>query len=764
MSIYPTTTTTVSAFSEYNSNIVNRLTRMISLGDNCLKTTQSCDVSIDTTAPTTCVIISEGTFFKDDCLHSIDAEFNVDMTDVDFYISSDHWDLPGYYLIALDYTYSKSKPPPRVSIKIFRPNEHALLTSGYLFIKAVLVQLNGFNYEIVSLHDYLPTDPTIRRTYAKSYVDAEDFLPTPFVPLRDEGRIIYVRNTGVYFGREGIWEFISNGVDADTTLCNVGDLVYLGADNLCHLASALHISTFTKAVCIRVGSNNEGKVILQGYVQDVPVESSNTILIGDNLYLSNIEPGKVTNVITTPRSQAIGVCTKASVGSLCDIWFLPGNSTIDYQTQIDIANNNLKQLATDSHGTSYALTESINGSTRTTGVFANNSTKVDLSSYRTWYTSPTGATITEFIGGNQDDIRNIIFANNLTTIQNNSKIILSGGSFTGVYNQILTLMYVNGAWREIGNTKSSNKVTKTIIETDWIDASSGGGIGSIYEINNTFNDKDVIASLFMDDVEIYPQEISATSSKIYIKIVPEDSTSSVQVNISLADSSVNITTWLGVPGAYYQDISTGIINVNNAIITCYDMSTNKKILPKDIEIIAANTIRVYMPVNTTSLTVLVDEADFIDTIMNTDWVAGLGSYYYDLDISSIDSTSIVTYFYDNITNKQIIPEREKLINPTTLRVWMTIHTRNIVVLIDSTHNITSIIDFVDPVVPYMTYYTDIDISPINSTDVIISCYDIIFNRLISVPISDFAIEIESETNAIAWSNSDTYKVKVVISG
>jgi hypothetical protein len=330
--VYPSTTTTISPFAEYNSNVTNRLTRMVSLGEDCLKGTHSCEVEIDSTSPISCLIISEGTFFKDDCLHSIDSNFSVDMSEEDFYIdhSGGYWNEAGYYLIVADYTYVKSKPAPAVSIKIIKPTQHALLTTAYLFLKAVLVSFNGATFEITSVHDFVPTTPTIRRTYAKMYLDCEDTLPT-FVPSRDEGRIVYTRNDeGIYFGQSGRWEaFQSIRETIDTIACTVGQLGYVESDGAVYPAIATSLSKLASCVVLQVGYkiDGSGQVRLYGLAEDVPVETGIEISTGELCYLSGITPGAVTNVLTSSSIQySVGTAMSDSTGiDTISLWFQPGS-------------------------------------------------------------------------------------------------------------------------------------------------------------------------------------------------------------------------------------------------------------------------------------------------------------------------------------------------------------------------------------------------------------------------------------------------------
>lgn len=331
--IYPSSTTAVSPYSEYNSNVVNKLTRMVTMGENCIKGTHSCEVSIDTTSPTSCLLLSTGVFFKDDCYHSIDSIFNIDMSDEDFYVDSSggYWNEAGYYIIAAAYTYVKSKPAPRVSIKIFKPSQYALFNSGYLFLNAVNVIFNGASFEIDSILGYLPADPTIKRTSTKTYIDSEDTLPV-FDTSRDEGRIIYVKDTEmIYFGQSGRWETVQAIRDViDTYDCTIGQLGYIGTDGRIHPAIATSNLTLASCVVLQVGYrvDGSGQVRLYGVAENVPVEPGRTIEAGEQCYLSATNAGTVTDLIPANYPQYLGRSITDSTGvDTITLWFQPGSGT-----------------------------------------------------------------------------------------------------------------------------------------------------------------------------------------------------------------------------------------------------------------------------------------------------------------------------------------------------------------------------------------------------------------------------------------------------
>jgi len=327
--IIPQQTRTIDPYSSYNSNVVNQLTRIASRGVDCISGTHSIDVSVDSTS-TTGLIISEGICYKDDVIIEVTDQMSVDMHDVDFYISSDHFDETGYYYILLKYSYVKSKPAPEAEITILRPSERGSFTSGYLFLKAVYVTGTPGNLVIDSVWDYDPTNPTIQREYAQFYVGTENTLPT-FVQETDEGRIIYVRNEDqIYFGGSTgwiSWDAIKDRID--TTGCPVGSLVYLTSGSAAGLAISTARETFAVGVVLEEGlvSTGNGVVRLFGRCDNVPVETGRTLVTGQRVYLSNIEAGSATPVMPGIYTQFVGICLTYDAGDqTCSMWFMPGSS------------------------------------------------------------------------------------------------------------------------------------------------------------------------------------------------------------------------------------------------------------------------------------------------------------------------------------------------------------------------------------------------------------------------------------------------------
>jgi len=114
MGIYPSQVRTVDPYASYHSNVVNKLTRLVTRNTNCIHSKYAVDVSVDSTSPDHVVIVSAGECFKDDVLIELTAEHSVDIRDSANYApSAICW--PGTWYVVLDYVYSKSRPAPQAA-------------------------------------------------------------------------------------------------------------------------------------------------------------------------------------------------------------------------------------------------------------------------------------------------------------------------------------------------------------------------------------------------------------------------------------------------------------------------------------------------------------------------------------------------------------------------------------------------------------------------------------------------------------------------
>ncbi len=329
---YPIQTRAIDPYSSYNSNIVNRLTRLITRGENCLHGTHAIDVYLDSTAVNTVTIIP-GQCFKDDVIITITEEMTIDVSYEDYYINHQSpWNEAGYYWLCLEYVYAKSKPAPQARIRILKPSQHHLFSESgaFLFLKAFEVTFDGTVFHLGDLYDYDPNVPEMKRIYAQLIAGVEDNLQS-FDQTRDEGRIIYVRSEDeLFFGTSERWEsFNAIRANVDTTLCSVGQIAYLDIDGKVHPAIATDYLTLGDCGVIQVGEalNGDGKVRLYGTLRNVIIEPGRSIEEGENVYLSASVPGAVTDLMPGMFAQFIGTCiSPATSTTTCDIWFLPNQT------------------------------------------------------------------------------------------------------------------------------------------------------------------------------------------------------------------------------------------------------------------------------------------------------------------------------------------------------------------------------------------------------------------------------------------------------
>jgi len=326
----PSQVRVVDPYASYHSNVVNKLTRMITTGLNCLFGTHSIEI---TQLSTTEVEASEGQCFKDDVLIQTTATLTVDFEDSDFYVdpSGGWWNEIGYYYVVLDYTYVQSRPAPEADIKILLPSQTASLftTDRYLFLKAVEVSWSGSAFEIDDVWDFDPGTPANRRVYAPLFAGVQDTLPA-FDQDEHEGRIIYVRqNDRMYWGMSGRWEtFDAIRDNITTTGRTVGQLGYIDGSGDIQAAIADSFDHRAQCVVLQVGVeiDGSGQVRLAGRANDVPVETGVVVAVGDNLYLSASEAGTVTNVEPPNFYQQVGTAVTGATGpSTIGMWFFPGS-------------------------------------------------------------------------------------------------------------------------------------------------------------------------------------------------------------------------------------------------------------------------------------------------------------------------------------------------------------------------------------------------------------------------------------------------------
>ena len=347
MSSKPSQVRTIDPFAEYNSNVANRFTRIVTGGVNALHSVNSLRLSLVDATSVTSVVVSTGTVVKDDVLIQVTAEHIVEFTDRDNYINfSTGFDEVGHYYVVLEYTYVKSRPAPEVRIKILKPSQRTVPLAGSLLLLGVVNVKHSGGSPPHSIDqndpfaDYDTDNPTNRREYFKYYAGTETNLPT-HDRTRDRSRIAYDSVTDEFWlGYEDRWERINAGslINIDTTAVTVGDLCYVDSNGEAQRAIRSTVATRAEFVALQVGSvaDGSGQGRTFGVVSGVPVQAAIVMAVGDVCYLSATEAGTVTNVKPTQGYQNVGKCLAVN-GSTIDLLFIPG----DYLNQAQIVTHTI---------------------------------------------------------------------------------------------------------------------------------------------------------------------------------------------------------------------------------------------------------------------------------------------------------------------------------------------------------------------------------------------------------------------------------------
>jgi hypothetical protein len=195
---------TVDPYSEYNSNVVNRLTRIVTTKtfggtntENVIRSYHSVEV---VKASNTTVTLYPGMVIKDDVIievgkdpqTQVSSSMTVDLTNPAYYpIDNIPFNEVGTYIFAFSYSYVKARPAPQLSIIIFKPSQFALFNSGYIFIKALNVSFNGLTFQLDTVQNYHPTSPYPQREYPYTFAGVfEKNLPS-YGSLEHESMIVY---------------------------------------------------------------------------------------------------------------------------------------------------------------------------------------------------------------------------------------------------------------------------------------------------------------------------------------------------------------------------------------------------------------------------------------------------------------------------------------------------------------------------------------------------------------------------------------------
>lgn len=333
----PSQVRSVDPYASYNSDVVNKLNRMTSFGNDGLVTTVSCRLSTDSTAPLYAVTVGTGFICKDDVLVQVTEEVSVDLRLAVNYVDSSYGTLSstGYYYIVTDYAYQKARPAPQLRFKVIHASDAAnkALVGTTLLLIGVVQVVSGTPNEISRFLDYDPTNTSKKRKYVNMDITTETFLPS-HTPSRDTGRVVYETSVDKFwFGFEDRWEEISRGVsvsvDTDSTGVEVGLLCYVDSNRKAQPAIGNgNYDNRAEVAVLEVGTTatGNGRTRMAGVVDGIQVETGIGINTGDPLYLSATEPGKVTSVRPSGSYQNVGrALSSGSSVSPVQILFLPGD-------------------------------------------------------------------------------------------------------------------------------------------------------------------------------------------------------------------------------------------------------------------------------------------------------------------------------------------------------------------------------------------------------------------------------------------------------
>lgn len=158
----PTQLRSIDPYASYNSDIANRLTRIVTSGIDCLLYPDPIDVIAN---DSTSVIVTSGKCVKDDVYIEI-QQMTVPLDDADFFVdSTSAWDSVGYYYVVVNYTYAKVQPANVASIGIIKPSQRTTsFDSRHLFLACLDVGPDGGGgYQVDAILDYDPDWPNNRR-------------------------------------------------------------------------------------------------------------------------------------------------------------------------------------------------------------------------------------------------------------------------------------------------------------------------------------------------------------------------------------------------------------------------------------------------------------------------------------------------------------------------------------------------------------------------------------------------------------------------
>jgi hypothetical protein len=321
----------VDPFASTNSDVVNRLTELVTHNAEGMLTPSCLEVVLDSTAVDTSVVVQPGYVVKDDVLIKITAEHIVDFTDSDNWVGGYTPFASGNCYVVLKYKYLKQRPAPEAEIKILSPSQRSFIDTDTSYFLLKVVSVSGG--VITGLHDYDPETgyEDNSRKFIQYYAGTQVNLDSHDGD-KDRGKIVYeIARNKFFFGYENDWDEITAGgvvvnLNTDSTSVVAGQLCYVDSNRNAAPAIANSLNTGADIIVKTVGTavTGTGQAIVTGFVENVPVESGVIIYTGDLLYLSETDAGTVTNVKTEGYYQIVGrALSQGTDASPIEIIFAP---------------------------------------------------------------------------------------------------------------------------------------------------------------------------------------------------------------------------------------------------------------------------------------------------------------------------------------------------------------------------------------------------------------------------------------------------------
>lgn len=157
----------VDPYSSYDSNVVNKLTRMISDGKNVLLLPSAPYAIKQANA---ILNIIPGKVIMDDVLIETTEEHLMNTNDVDNYLdtSGGIWNEDGYYYLIMSYEYEKTSPPPSAAYYLIKPSQRATVydPEKHLMVNVLEVTVINSVRRISNIYGFDPDNVDVKRDYA----------------------------------------------------------------------------------------------------------------------------------------------------------------------------------------------------------------------------------------------------------------------------------------------------------------------------------------------------------------------------------------------------------------------------------------------------------------------------------------------------------------------------------------------------------------------------------------------------------------------